>query len=75
MGGHAVAERLDPGGQGLEAADDPARGRRLEGGTQRPADGPADGGPDRPVGDESDDGGEDHRTRGGLAVGGVDPSS
>ena len=62
VGGHAVAERLDPGGQGLEAADDAARGRRLEGGAQRPADGPADGRAHRPVGDQPDDGGEDHRT-------------
>ena len=60
MGGHAVAQRLDPGGQGLEPSDDAPRGARLECGAQCPADGPADGGADRPVGDQPDDGGENH---------------
>ena len=73
MGRHAVSERLDPRGQGLQAPDHAARGRGLQGGAQRPTHPGADGGTHRPVGDKPDDDAENHGTHRRLAVGGVEP--
>jgi hypothetical protein len=72
MGRDAVPERLDPCGEGFEAVCDPPGGVRLERRSQRPADGPTDGGADRPMGDESHEGSQEHGAGSGLAVGGVD---
>ena len=58
MGGDAVPEGLDPGGQSLQATGDPAGGVGLEGGPQGPAHRPADGRAHRPAGDEPDDQGQ-----------------
>jgi len=73
VGGHAVAQRLDPGGQGLQAPHHPVRGVGLESGAQRPTHGTADGGAHRPVGDEPDDESERDGTQRRLAVGRVEP--
>ena len=72
VGRHAVAQRLDPGGQGIEPIDHTARGGGLECGSQCPSDGPADGGADRPVGHQPNHSGEYQGAGGGLSVGGID---
>ncbi len=59
----AVPQRLDPGGQSLQATGDPSRGGGLECRTQCPADGTSDGRTDRPVGDQPDDDGADQGGR------------
>ena len=73
MGSDAVPKCLDPGGQSLQAAGDPAGGVGLEGRPQGPAHRPADGRAHRPAGDEPDDEGQGHRAQGGLPVGRVEP--
>ncbi len=54
MGGHAVTQGLDPGGQGVKAVGHPVGGGRRECRPQSPSHRCSDECTDRPAGDESD---------------------